>query len=142
MALLALLFSIFIAVIGAIGFVSPAKLFHIVRKFQSSAGLYVAAGFRVVFGSALFFAADRSRAPEVMRLVGIIVLVSGLITPLFGLDRFRRILKLVVHASGCLPASLGGVRPGIRSAMRLRRGTLLSILIPRKEQMRSISSLL
>lgn len=93
MALLALLFSIFIAAIGAIGFVSPTKLFHFVRKFQSTAGLYLAAGFRVVFGSALFFATDRSRAPEVMRLVGIIVLVSGLITPLFGLDRFRRILN-------------------------------------------------
>ena len=93
MALLALLFSIFIVAVGAIGFVSPAKLFHIVRKFQSSAGLYVAAGFRVVFGSALFFAADSSRAPEVIRVVGIIVLVSGLITPLFGVDRFRRILN-------------------------------------------------
>jgi hypothetical protein len=93
MVLLALLFSIFIAAIGAIGFVSPAKLFHMVRKFQSSTGLYVAAAFRVVFGSALLFAADRSRAPEVIRAVGIIVLVSGLITPLFGLDRFRRILN-------------------------------------------------
>jgi hypothetical protein len=93
MVLLALLFSIFIAVIGAIGFVSPAKLIRFVRKFQSSAGLYLVAGFRVVFGLALFFAADSSRAPEVIRVVGIIVLVSGLITPLFGLDRFRRILN-------------------------------------------------
>jgi len=93
MALLALFFSIFIAVIGAIGFVSPAKLIRFVRKFQSSAGLYLAAGFRVVFGLALFFAADSSRAPEVIRVVGIIVLVSGLITPIFGLDRFRRILN-------------------------------------------------
>ena len=93
MVLMALLFSIFITVIGAIGFVSPAKLIRFVRKFQSSAGLYLAAGFRVVFGLALFFAADSSRAPEVIRVVGIIVLVSGLITPIFGLDRFRRILN-------------------------------------------------
>ena len=92
MLLLALLFSILIASIGAIGFVSPAKLFHIVRRFQSSAGLYAAAGFRVVFGLSLLFTADRSRAPEVTRIVGILVLVSGLITPLFGVDRFRRIL--------------------------------------------------
>ena len=68
MALLALLFSIFVAAIGAIGFVSPAKLFHIVWRFQSSAGLYVAAGFRVVLGSALFFAADRSRALKLSAL--------------------------------------------------------------------------
>jgi len=92
MVLLALLFSIFIAAIGAIGFVSPAKLFHIVQRFQSSTGLYGAAGFRVVFGLALLFTADRSRAPEVIRVVGIIILISGLITPLFGVDRFRRIL--------------------------------------------------
>ena len=93
MVLLALLFSIFIAAIGAIGFVSPIKFFDIVRKFQSSAGLYAAAAFRVVFGLTLFFAADRSRVPEVIHVVGIIVLVSGLITPLFGVDRFRRILN-------------------------------------------------
>ena len=93
MVLMALLFSIFITVIGAIGFVSPAKLIRFVRKFQISAGLYLVAGFRVVFSLALFFAADSSRAPEVIRVVGIIVLVSGLITPIFGLDRFRRILN-------------------------------------------------
>ena len=93
MVLLALLFSIFIVAVSTIGFVSPTKLFHIVRRFQSSAGLYGAAVFRVVFGLTLFFAADRSRALEVIHVVGIIVLVSGLITPLFGVDRFRRILN-------------------------------------------------
>jgi len=64
MALLALLFSILIAAIGAIGLVSPATLFHFVRRFQSSAGLYAAAGFRVRSGLALLFTTDRSRAPE------------------------------------------------------------------------------
>ena len=93
MALLALLFSLFVTTVGVIGLVSPARLFHIVQRFQSSAVLYVAAGFRVVFGASLFFAAPSSRAPEAILMVGIVVFVSGLVTPFFGIERFRRILN-------------------------------------------------
>ncbi len=76
MVLLVLLFSIFIAAIGAIGFFSPARLFQTVGKLQSPTGLYAAAGFRVVFGLALFFASDCSHASEVIRVVGIIILAA------------------------------------------------------------------
>jgi membrane-bound ClpP family serine protease len=68
------------------------RLLGIVRHFQSPAGIYAAAALRIILGVVLFLAAPTSRAPEVVRILGIIILVAGLITPLFGLERFRRLL--------------------------------------------------
>ena len=93
MAMVALVISLFVAVVGATGIVSPMRLFALVRRFQSPAGLYAAAILRVVLGVGLFFAAPASRAPDVVRVLGIVILVSDLITPLVGIERFRKILN-------------------------------------------------
>jgi len=93
MAIAALILSLFVASLGAVGVVSPDRLLAFVRQFQRPAGLYAAAILRVVFGAALFHTAPASRSPQVVRILGIVILVSGLITPLFGVERFRRILK-------------------------------------------------
>jgi hypothetical protein len=92
MAFIAFILSLFVAALGALGMVSPMRLLNIVRHFQSPAGIYAAAALRIILGMALFFAAPTSRAPEFIRILGIIILVGGLITPLFGLERFRRLL--------------------------------------------------
>jgi len=93
MALVAFSLSLFVATLGALGIVSPMRLLGFVRQFQHPAGLWIAAILRVVFGVALFLAAPTSRSREVVRILGILILVSGLITPLFGVERFRRILN-------------------------------------------------
>ena len=92
MNVIAFILSLFIAALAALGMVSPIKLLNIVRHFQSPAGIYAAAALRVILGVALFLAAPTSRVPEIVRILGIIILVAGLITPLFGLERFRRLL--------------------------------------------------
>ena len=92
MALVALVLSLFIAALGALGVASPARLLLVVQFFQTRAGLYFAAAFRVVFGVALFLAAPASRAPELMRILGVVIILAGLITPFFGLARFRTLL--------------------------------------------------
>lgn len=92
MALIAFAISLFVAALGALGIFSPPRLVNVVLHFQTRAGLYAAAALRLVFGAALFLAAPTSRAPEVVRIVGVIAFVAGLITPLFGLERFRRLL--------------------------------------------------
>lgn len=93
MAIVALVLSLFIAALGGLGILSPKRLIGFVRQFQRPAGLYAAAILRIVLGVSLFFAAPTSRSPEIVGIIGIIILISGLITPLFGLDRFRRILN-------------------------------------------------
>jgi hypothetical protein len=93
MAFVALIFSLLVAALGTLGVVSPSRLLDVVRHFQTPVGVYLAAGLRIVFGGALFFAASGSRAPEGIRFLGVVVFVAGLVTPLFGLERFRSLLR-------------------------------------------------
>ena len=93
MSIIAFILSLFVVAVGAVGVVSPRKLLDMVRCFGSPAGLLAAAGFRVILGAVLFFAAPDSRAPGVVRILGILIFAVGLITPLFGVRRFSRLLK-------------------------------------------------
>jgi hypothetical protein len=92
MALVALALSVFIAALGVLGLVAPRRLLTVAQSFQTPAGLYFAAALRLVFGVALLLAAPTSRAPGVVRLLGLLSLIAGLITPFFGVERFRRML--------------------------------------------------
>lgn len=92
MTIVALTLSLAIAALGAVGIVAPGRLLDVVRHFQTPGGLYVAAGIRLVLGVALLFAASGSRAPVALRILGVFVILVGLATPFFGIDRFRRLL--------------------------------------------------
>jgi hypothetical protein len=90
MTVIALVFSLSVAALGALGVVSPARLINFVRYFQTPSGLYLAAALRVVMGLALFFAAPASRAPEALRILGVFIIAAGVLIPFIGLERFRR----------------------------------------------------
>jgi len=92
MAWVAVVLSLLIACVGALGVASPERLLDLVRRFQTPTGLWAAAAIRVVLGLALFLAAPASRAPETLRILGPAVVVIGLVTPLFGIERYRRLL--------------------------------------------------
>jgi hypothetical protein len=89
----ALVLSLCVAAVGALGVLSPARLLDFARRFESPAGLYTAAAFRVLMGVALLLAAPTSRAPGVVRIVGVVILLAGLLTPVVGLERARRIIR-------------------------------------------------
>ena len=88
---MALLFSLLVVALGALGLASPSQVVRVARYFQTPPGLYFAAAVRVAMGVALFFAAPASRSPEVLRILGVVIIVAGVITPFFGLARFRRL---------------------------------------------------
>jgi hydrogenase/urease accessory protein HupE len=92
MTLVAVICSLFIVAVGAIGVVSPPRLVALIRRVQTPAGLYFAAGFRLVFGVALYLAAPASRAPEALHVLGVVAVLAGIATPFFGLARYRQIL--------------------------------------------------
>lgn len=91
--LIALALSVFVALLGAIGVVAPEALLGIARRFQSPSGIYLAAALRIALGASLLVAARRSRAPRAVRVIGIVILVGGLLTPVIGLERFREIVE-------------------------------------------------
>jgi len=93
MLILAFVLSLSVVVLGALGIVSPMMLLGVVRKFESPAGIYAAAALRIMLGVALFLSAPTSRIQEVIRILGITIFVMGIITPLFGFERFRRLLN-------------------------------------------------
>jgi hypothetical protein len=92
MALVALTFGVAMVVLGAVGIVAPVALLGVSRPFLTPAGLYAAAGLRLVLGTVLFLAAPTSRAPKPLRILGVVVIVAGVLTPLLGVDRARAIV--------------------------------------------------
>lgn len=92
MAYLVALFGGALVALGAVGFASPARLLAFVRTFLTQRGLYAVAAIRLVLGVALVAAAPASRAPDALRVLGVIAVVAGMATPFFGVDRFRRVL--------------------------------------------------
>jgi hypothetical protein len=92
MALALLVLGIVIAMVGAIGIVTPTSLVTIAGVFVTPMGLYAAAALRVALGTALVVAAPTSRTPTTLRVLGVIIIVGGLVTPLIGVDRARMFL--------------------------------------------------
>ena len=93
MTIVAAILSLLIAAVGALGIVAPGRLVAFGRGIQTPAGLYAAGAFRVLLGLALFFAAPDSRAPDVIRVFGVIIVIGGVATPLIGLERSRKLLE-------------------------------------------------
>ncbi len=92
MTLAVALFGMAFVALGIAGIVSPPRLFALVSRWQSQAGLYVTAGVRVLLGGALLVAASESRAPLYLKLFGAVALAAGVATPFFGLRRFEALL--------------------------------------------------
>lgn len=92
MKTVASLLSLVITAMGVLGVASPAALLTAVRKLASPAGVYTAAALRLIMGSALHLSAPASRVPAIVRALGDLTFATGAITPVFGLERFRKII--------------------------------------------------
>jgi hypothetical protein len=106
MRFLALLAALFIMVVGIVGLVAPDRLMAAGRFVITPIGLYAIAVLRVGMGLVLMLVAPTSRVPKTLRAFGAVVLVAGLTTPFFGVDRVRGIADWEA-AQG--PAFLRGV---------------------------------
>ena len=56
-------------------------------------GFYIIAILRIGFGAVLYVAAPSSQAPRVIEVTGIVVFVSGVVTPFFSHRRYRKIIE-------------------------------------------------
>jgi hypothetical protein len=86
---LAILVGLIIAALGILGIAAPTTLLDATGFALTKTGLYVAAALRVVFGLVLIAAAAASRLPKTLRVLGALIVVAGVITPFFGLERAR-----------------------------------------------------
>lgn len=92
MRLLAVLIGLIIAALGILGMAAPTVLLDTTEFALTQVGLYVAAALRVAFGIVLIAAAPVSRLPRTVRILGILFIVAGVITPFVGVERARAIV--------------------------------------------------
>jgi uncharacterized protein YjeT (DUF2065 family) len=81
----------------------------IAQPFTTTAGLYVAAVIRVAFGTILWRASGISRAPTAFRIIGILVIIAGVTTPLVGAERAREMVSWLVGQGPALLRAIGAV---------------------------------
>jgi hypothetical protein len=93
MSFLIAAFGLCMATLGVIGIVRPERLIGFARSWQTPTGLYAAAAIRIVLGALLLLAAPQARAPNVLRILGVFILVAGLATPLIGLERSHTVIE-------------------------------------------------
>jgi len=100
MQLAATIMSALLAGLGAIGVFYPDFLLELGRHLSTPNGLLVAAAIRVAFGGLLLTAAATSRAPNLLRLFGAVILIVGLLTPVFGPERANTLLQMAAADRG------------------------------------------
>jgi hypothetical protein len=91
--LLATVMAALIAAIGVVGVAFPSVLLEFGQSLQTPGALLVAAVIRIIFGAVLVWVASAARMPRTLRVIGFLVIVAGVLTPLFGVERFQAILS-------------------------------------------------
>ena len=87
--ILATALGLIIAAIGVLGVATPLALLEFGRSLQTTNALYIVAAVRVMFGAVLLWVAPASRTPKILRVLGVFIIVAGLFTPFFGVERSR-----------------------------------------------------
>src|SRR5688572_47580 len=83
--------SLAISGVGVLGIVAPAVLLEFGRSLLAPPALYWVAAVRIVFGALLILVATESRLPRTVLVIGVFIVVAGLLTPLFGSERFGEV---------------------------------------------------
>jgi hypothetical protein len=92
MIALALILCAAIAAMGVIVIVKPALAHERTRLFADKAGMWIATAIRAVLGLGLLAAAEDSKAPMLLRILGLLILIVAIVMPILGLDRHRRMI--------------------------------------------------
>ena len=101
MTALVAIFGVLIAALGAAGVVSPRVLIGLVDSvWRGPRGIYGVATVRLVLGVVLVVAAPDCRFPEIVRILGILSLVSAVVLPLLGRERLRTMIDWWISRPG------------------------------------------
>ena len=87
---LAWIVALFVIAVGVTGIIAPDRLFSLGSIVATPAGLLGIAVIRIAIGIVLIMTA--SRMPRTLQVIGGVVLLAGLVTPLFGVERTRAVL--------------------------------------------------
>ena len=116
MKYLAWLLAAFVVAAGAAGIVVPDTILSLRSLAATQGALLVFAALRMAIGVVLIMAAPGSRAPRTLQAAGAVLLLVGLATPLFGVERTRAVLAWeaaqgpsLIRLGGAIVVALGGL---------------------------------
>lgn len=115
MRLLGLVIGALVIAGSVISCAAPDLRLALERSVITPGGLDVIAGLRIAIGLVFVIAAPASRAPRTLRVLGVIVIIAGLMTPWFGVARSRAVLDwlasagpLLIRLDAAVGMALGG----------------------------------
>jgi len=109
MRLLGLVIGALVIIGSAISFAVPDLRLSLERSMTTPAGFYAIAALRIGIGLVFVLAAPASRAPRTLRVLGLIVITAGVMTPWFGVARARAVLDWFASAGPLLMRLDAGV---------------------------------
>jgi len=92
MRLIGLGIGVLVILAGAIGVAEPDVFLSVGRAVITPGGLFAIAALRIAIGLVFVLAAPASRAPQALRVLGVLVIIAGLATPSFGVVRSLAVL--------------------------------------------------
>jgi hypothetical protein len=92
MVALALILCAAIAGFGVVVIVKPALAHDLTRLLADKTGMWIATAIRAVLALGLLAAAGDSKAPMLLRLLGLLILIVAIVMPILGLERHRRMI--------------------------------------------------
>ncbi|HTM57125.1 MAG TPA: hypothetical protein VL123_01790 [Candidatus Udaeobacter sp.] len=95
---LGIVMGVLILLAGAILLVSPGAVLSWGRSMITPRGLTGIAAGRIILGLIFVLTAPASRARWVLRALGALVIIAGLITPWFGVERSNAVLDWMTRA--------------------------------------------
>ena len=86
------LIALFVGVAGVAGLLVPDRVMSVRLIAATQSGLLAIAVLRSTIGIVLIMVAPRSRAPKTLQVIGALLLLAGMVTPLFGVARSKAVL--------------------------------------------------
>jgi hypothetical protein len=90
----ALLVALVSIAIGLVGLVSPDSVMNVRREYVATwLGLHSAGAVRMAMGLVLIVFAPSSRAPKMLRLIGALMFLQGLVPQFYSVERAQALLQ-------------------------------------------------
>ena len=105
---LALLVAFILLAIGTVCAVTPPLMLTGAPFLLTTVGLYVIGALRIGMGLVMIWVAGQSRVPKVFKALGVLFVIAGVATPIFGVGRARAMMEFG-SAQGMLPIRVAGL---------------------------------
>ncbi len=109
-----LLIAVLLIAVGLTGVLWPSALMDLAKWTFTPKGLYPAAGIRIVFGLVMLIAAGATATPNIVRVIGAIILVGGIATACLSADTAQRLSSWWlengedrIRMTACIPLAVG-----------------------------------